>query len=911
MEPFVTSLVTEIAAGAVVRLAEHASGPVRDAYGALKARLLERVPSTEVRSSIENLELEPTSPTAKSALENALRAASLERDDELLERIKALESAIAASSTSKTVGIAIGSVANAELAFEDIAASGPSTGIQINDLRGGRAQFKNVRASGAQKRRRSRPDETTPIGVSINSVVGGTITLGADAAELAAQVREAYRSGLAHGSAEAHALSKKLGVAEAAIHNFLRLLHEAEIPVEEAFGKLQELAVRYQELIRSTQLLRSDDPEIDQLRQKAVQAVEAGPTSYEEADKLFEEAEAAECAAAQDLTNAAGRRMLNAAAMRAQRAELALLDLDYERAAMHYFAAYEMAPQSAEQVSFRYACSYAECLFEHGKAHGEMAALGASIVTFAQLKEALEDRLRAGNSELGDSTDWARITYNLGLALQVVGTREPDTANLYRALGVFRQLSKGYSRTRTPAGWAMMQRAIGSALWQIGQREAGTKTLREAASVLRRAYRVQEKAHDAAFTLTLDSLGAVLKTIGERESDSKRLHEAVALYEHAIAKLSREGAERECATVRINLGAALTRLGERSSGTKELEEAAASYRLAAAALCREREPMLWAAAQNNLSRVLWLLGERTSSADLFRESLSSIREALEIRTRETDPFEWAMSQNNLANTLSSLAHLTSDAGMQRQAVAAFRNALTEYTRDRVPLDWGVAMNNLGNALTRLGAAERNVAVLREAVVAYENALLELTIQRTPIEWAMAQSNLGATLSSIADLGDRSTLPDAAVALRKALLVYTRDNTPYQWAATCYNLGTVLQAHGEDSDNTLILSESIYAFSDALTVYRADRYPEMWKHAMDCVDESAAELRARAATAPGGLAAAGEAFVRSCEELTESDSELVRSRREHALRVLLEALPPRGCTQDSDSAIFVAQPARHE
>jgi hypothetical protein len=86
-------------------------------------------------------------------------------------------------------------------------------------------------------------------------------------------------------------LSRSLGIAEVSIDGFLSTLHEARVALEQAPAKFQELALRYVQLLEDVRALQSEDPEVRELRTKALAAIESGPASYDLVDDYLERTE--------------------------------------------------------------------------------------------------------------------------------------------------------------------------------------------------------------------------------------------------------------------------------------------------------------------------------------------------------------------------------------------------------------------------------------------------------------------------------------------------------------------------------------------------------------------------------------------------------------------------------------------
>jgi tetratricopeptide (TPR) repeat protein len=151
---------------------------------------------------------------------------------------------------------------------------------------------------------------------------------------------------------EVERLSAEIGVRKPAVENFLRILGEAQIPVDQLGAKLQEIAQRHLDMLERWSVLEEkDDPAIRQRTDAARTAIDAG--EYERADALLAEAEELELEAARQAQaleaqarEAANRHFLAAAANRAKRGELRLTRLDYPGAAKHFKAAAELVPPS-------------------------------------------------------------------------------------------------------------------------------------------------------------------------------------------------------------------------------------------------------------------------------------------------------------------------------------------------------------------------------------------------------------------------------------------------------------------------------------------------------------------------------------------------------------------------------------
>ncbi len=143
------------------------------------------------------------------------------------------------------------------------------------------------------------------------------------------------------GTAQIVDLATKLGVTQGAVTTFLRTLGEKDVPVEELPAKLGEIAERHKALLAQIASVRSDSPDVQAIKDQAHAAVERG--DYERAESLLTKAEDAALASADQLR-------LDAAALRAERGELAFTRLDYRAAAEHFATAASLVPTAEPLV---------------------------------------------------------------------------------------------------------------------------------------------------------------------------------------------------------------------------------------------------------------------------------------------------------------------------------------------------------------------------------------------------------------------------------------------------------------------------------------------------------------------------------------------------------------------------------
>jgi tetratricopeptide (TPR) repeat protein len=479
-------------------------------------------------------------------------------------------------------------------------------------------------------------------------------------------------------------LSGELGTTTGMLQAALLIIGEKDVPPEKRAERVVEIIERQKLTIAELRdAPRGADPELDRLRDQAAAALEDGRLA--QADELLAELEAYE----EELE--LEEQALAAAATKARRGDVALIQLRYLDAAEYFRSAAQKVPRSAQQLHLGYLDQAADALYRQGAEFGDNAALKDAVAAY---REALEERSRERVP-----LEWATTQNNLGAALWTLGQRESGTARLDEAVAAYRGALKEQTRERVPLQWAMTQNNLGGALWTLGQRESGTA----------------------------------------------RLDEAVAAYREALKEWTRERVPLEWATTQNNLGRALATLGQRESGTARLDEAVAAYREALKESTRERVPLDWARTQNNLGTALRALGQRESGTARLDEAVAAYREALKERTRERVPLDWATTQNNVGVALWTLGPRESGTARLHEAVAAYREALKERTRERVPLDWAATQESLGLALATLGQQEQRLNLLEEAHTAVQAAY---TVYVIDAGYAHYESYLQARLAEL-------------------------------------------------------------------------------------------------------------------------------------------------------------------
>jgi tetratricopeptide (TPR) repeat protein len=536
----VTSAVgTVVAAGGAFVLKKICPNPVRDAYSELRAWIFDNHPGV---TSIERIEREPSSPELQEVLRHELEREEVAQDRELIKRAQILVELVQmqAPDVVRSIGVDLGVLDQVNVIFERVLAGHGIVGAKIENVTSGRY---------------------------VSSA------LGARRADISEIALSAYKLGVAESAKEVRELCGEIGIGESAIIGFLETIRKAGIPLQEVPAKFLELTLRYNRLLESVRTFRSDDPDVQGLKADAISAIEGGPTSYDYADELLQRAENIERDARMFPAAAFEIRNLNAAAMRAQRGELSLLQLDYESAIEHFKEAAAIAPQSHPEVRMQYRGAYADVLYEYGRDRGIHTAREASVTVLTSL---LEEHPR-GQVPL----DSVMTPNNLDDALGMLGESDADAMRLEEAVDAYRSAFEENSRERVPLDWAMMQNTIGAALWRLGERGADSERFDEAVESYRAA--LDEGTRERMpleSAMTQNNLGDALGTLDESDADAARLEEAVEAFSASVEDRARG---------RISL------------------EVVQAYRTALREFTSDRLPLDWATTQKKLDEALRIL----------------------------------------------------------------------------------------------------------------------------------------------------------------------------------------------------------------------------------------------------------------------------------------------------------------
>ena len=159
-------------------------------------------------------------------------------------------------------------------------------------------------------------------------------------------------------------VSAELGVTQAALANFFKILEKQKVAPEDLDSTLRDFAKRYKQLEEDLKCYTSDDPEVAALREQARAALEAG--EFDRAEQLLNEASAKDLAAAERQESVARQRRLSAARSKANNGDLKWTQFAYREAAEYYRQAAALVPAEALVQRAKYLNLQGRALHEAG-----------------------------------------------------------------------------------------------------------------------------------------------------------------------------------------------------------------------------------------------------------------------------------------------------------------------------------------------------------------------------------------------------------------------------------------------------------------------------------------------------------------------------------------------------------------
>lgn len=224
---------------------------------------------------------------------------------------------------------------------------------------------------------------------------------------------------------------EKLGVAKSAVSNFLKILQEQNIPLEDWDKKLREIAEDYQNLKAQTKRIQTNSLQGEQLKAQAEQSIEDG--EFDQAEKLLNEIH-------QLNMQAAAQNILFAAEADAANGALAATRLQYQKSGEYY----ERAAQAMSALGEEQHAKWGEYLNGAGKAFQDAGQYTQALPLYEKALALREKHLPADHPAVALSLN------NLAVLFQAQGQYDKAQPLYERSLGILEKvLGKDHPSTKT------------------------------------------------------------------------------------------------------------------------------------------------------------------------------------------------------------------------------------------------------------------------------------------------------------------------------------------------------------------------------------------------------------------------------------------------------------------------------
>lgn len=164
---------------------------------------------------------------------------------------------------------------------------------------------------------------------------------------------------------ETIALAKELGVTQAALQNFFKILQEGNVKPEDYDHTLRTIAERYLNNLKQLSALQANDPAVKAFLQQAERALEQG--QFDEVEKLINDAKNTDLEAAKTLQETAHKRLFAAATAAAQNGNIQMTQIHYLKAAGYFQEAASLIPDTFSKELADYLNAEGCALYEAGK----------------------------------------------------------------------------------------------------------------------------------------------------------------------------------------------------------------------------------------------------------------------------------------------------------------------------------------------------------------------------------------------------------------------------------------------------------------------------------------------------------------------------------------------------------------
>ncbi|KPA14518.1 kinesin [Candidatus Magnetomorum sp. HK-1] len=160
-------------------------------------------------------------------------------------------------------------------------------------------------------------------------------------------------------------LGKELGVTENAVKNFFKIIKQKEVSKEDWDSTLRQIATRHKDLqSRLTQFNLLVDPEIQELRKKAEEAVNEG--DYDSADKFLDDALERQMVCINNAEKQLNNCKLSAAEMKVDKGDLELIRINYQSATRLFKETVKLVPDGHDLKKAEYLQKWGDSAYDAG-----------------------------------------------------------------------------------------------------------------------------------------------------------------------------------------------------------------------------------------------------------------------------------------------------------------------------------------------------------------------------------------------------------------------------------------------------------------------------------------------------------------------------------------------------------------
>ncbi len=430
-------------------------------------------------------------------------------------------------------------------------------------------------------------------------------------------------------SPEMVALAKELGVTQAALSNFFKILKEQNVKPEDYDHTLRTIAERYNNLLKEVANLQSEDPEVKALLTQAEQVLKQG--EFDQAEALINQAKSKDLIAAKKMQENANKRLLSAAEAAARNGDLKLTQIKYTEAAGYFQEAAEIVPtEFAEKLAY-YLNQAGLALYNVGK--------------YAEAEPLYQRSLAIWEQALGKNhPDVATSLNNLALLYKTQGKYAEAEPLYQRSLAI---IEKTLGKDHPNVALCLNNLA---ALYHTQGKYAEAEPLYQRSLVIREQALGKDHPDVAR---SLNNLAELYCTQG-KYADAEPLHQrSLAIFEKALGK------DHPAVATSLNNLAGLYDAQSKYTEAEPLYQRSLVIR--EQALGKDHPAV--ATSLNNLAELYQVQGKYAEAESLYQRSLAIMEKAL------------GSEHPDVATSLNNLAALYDTQGKYAEAESLYQRSL--------------------------------------------------------------------------------------------------------------------------------------------------------------------------------------------------------------------------------------------